>query len=121
MGADIRISVVIPTYNRAHVVGRAIESALAQEYPPHEIIVVDDGSVDDTGDVVDGYRGIVRRVRQPNAGVSAARNRGVSEAASEWIAFLDSDDQWLPGHLGRIVSAMDRTRRAAALYFADTH
>jgi len=120
MGTDLRISVVIPTYNRGHVVGRAIDSALAQEYRPSEIIVVDDGSVDDTSGVVDGYGGIVRRVYQPNGGVSAARNRGVSEANGEWIAFLDSDDQWLPGHLERIVRAMGATRREAALYFADT-
>src|SRR5713101_4378980 len=94
MTKDTRISAVIPTYNRGHIVGRAIESALGQELAPSEIIVVDDGSVDNTRSVVESYGQAVRYVRQSNRGVSAARNRGVKEAAYEWIAFLDSDDFW---------------------------
>lgn len=114
-----QISAVIPTYNRCALVGRAIESALAQEYPPSEIIVVDDGSVDDTQRVLESYGDKVRCIFQANAGVSAARNLGVREAKCEWIAFLDSDDCWVSGHLRRIVNAIVGTRGEAALYFAD--
>lgn len=88
------VSVVIPTYNRAeHVVG-AVKSALEQSRPPAEVIVVDDGSTDQTPEVVSAMPGPVRQVRQENAGVSAARNRGVQEATGDWVAFLDSDDRW---------------------------
>ena len=119
MQKQIQISAVIPTYNRAAFVGRAIESALRQEYPPSEIIVVDDGSVDDTRRVLNSYGDRVRCLFQPNAGVSTARNRGVREARYEWIAFLDSDDCWVPGHLRRMVNAIGGTQSQAALYFAD--
>jgi glycosyltransferase involved in cell wall biosynthesis len=119
MQDEIRISAIVPTYNRAHLVGRAIESAIAQLHAPSEIIVVDDGSCDDTHAVVKSYGQAVRYVYQVNAGVSAARNRGVTEAKSEWIAFLDSDDYWLPDHLSRIVRAIGDTHGAAAVYFAD--
>ncbi|RMF81528.1 MAG: glycosyltransferase family 2 protein [Planctomycetota bacterium] len=94
------VSVVIPTFNRARVLPRAIESVLAQTRRPGEIIVVDDGSTDETPELLhDRYAGAVRVVRQNNAGVSAARARGVAEASGEWIAFLDSDDEWLPEKL----------------------
>ena len=116
---DVRISTVIPTYNRGHIVGRAIESALGQELVPSEIIVVDDGSVDNTRSVVESYGPTVRYVHQSNRGVSAARNRGVKEAACEWIAFLDSDDFWVPHHLSCIVRVIGATQGLAPLYFAD--
>jgi glycosyltransferase involved in cell wall biosynthesis len=114
-----QISAVIPTYNRGALVCRAIESVLAQQYPPSEIIVVDDGSIDNTRTVLESYGDRIRCIYQPNAGVSAARNRGVSESKCEWIAFLDSDDRWIPTHLSRIVSAIHGTRGEAGLYFAD--
>ena len=120
MQKRLQMSAVIPTYNRAALVGRAVESALAQECAPSEIIVIDDGSVDDTRRVLEAYGDRVRYVYQANAGVSSARNRGVREAKFEWIAFLDSDDYWTPSHLRRIVSAIEGTRAEAALYFADT-
>lgn len=91
----MRLSVVIPTFDRARIVCRAIESALAQSMPADEVIVVDDGSRDDTHAVVKQYGGRVRYIYQTNAGVSAARNRGIEAAKGEWIAFLDSDDEWL--------------------------
>ena len=94
------VSVVIPTYNRARVLPRAIDSALAQTVRPREIIVVDDGSTDETAARLSQcYADAVRIVRQENAGVSAARARGVAEAGGDWIAFLDSDDEWLPEKL----------------------
>src|SRR5262249_17498095 len=119
MRDDIQISAVVPTYNRAYIVKRAIESMLAQVHAPSEIIVVDDGSLDNTRAVIESYGQKVRYVHQANAGVSAARNRGIREAKCEWIAFLDSDDYWVPGHLSRIVRAITDTQGAAAVYFAD--
>jgi len=96
---SIEVSVVIPTFNRATFVVRAIESALAQTYTDREIVVVDDGSTDGTDQALRRYEGRIRYQRQKNAGVSAARNAGVAAARGEWIAFLDSDDEWLPEKL----------------------
>lgn len=93
------ISVVIPTYNRAAWLPATVESVLQQTRPADEILVVDDGSRDDTEAVCRAFPAPVRYVRQANAGVSAARNRGVREARGEWIAFLDSDDLWEPAKL----------------------
>ena len=90
------LSVVIPTYNRAYIIGQAIESILSQTYANVEVIVVDDGSADNTAEVVARYGPKVRYFRQTNSGVSAARNRGLQEARGEFIALLDSDDSWLP-------------------------
>lgn len=93
------ISVVIPTYNRAATVGAAIRSVLAQDSPPDEIIVVDDGSTDRTEEVLAEFGDALQVLRKPNGGVSSARNAGVRLARSEWIAFLDSDDVWMHGKL----------------------
>jgi glycosyltransferase involved in cell wall biosynthesis len=113
------ISVVIPTYNRATLIGRAIESALGQTRRPYEVIVVDDGSTDDTRQKVAAFGDAVRYVYQENAGASVSRNMGVREAASDWIAFLDSDDIWLEHHLSRVADAIEATRGAARFYFSD--
>src|SRR5579872_1896806 len=90
------VSVVIPTYNRATLIGDTIDSILRQTVPPAEVIVVDDGSTDDTAAVVARYGGAVRYHRIENSGPGVARNIGVSLARSPWIAFCDSDDIWLP-------------------------
>lgn len=92
-------SVVIPNYNNGATLARAIDSVLAQRYPAHEIIVVDDGSSDDSRTVAARYGERVRYVYQPNAGVSAARNRGAALATGDWLAFLDADDVFLPNRL----------------------
>jgi len=92
----IRISVVVPAFNVEDLISAAIESLLAQTIPLHEIIVVDDGSTDGTPEVVRRYEPRVRYIRQENAGPSAARNTGIAAATGEWVAFLDSDDVWLP-------------------------
>jgi glycosyltransferase involved in cell wall biosynthesis len=118
--ANLSISVVIPTYNRAHLIQRALKSVLNQSKLPAEIIVVDDGSTDDTQSLVESYDDIVRYVYQDNAGASAARNNGVYLANSEWVAFLDSDDIWLPSHLNRISNAICSTNGVADLYFDNT-
>lgn len=98
------ISVIIPTYNRATLVTDAIDTVLGQTYLPSEIIVVDDGSTDETPDVLSTYREHITVIRQPNQGVSAARNRGIRAASGELIALLDSDDYWLPSKLATQVS-----------------
>lgn len=119
MQSDIQISAVIPTYNRANTIARAIKSALSQEFAPAEVIVVDDGSKDNTRKVIETYGERIRYVYQENASVSAARNRGVNEAKCQWIAFLDSDDYWLPHHLKRMAEVIQVTGGEAALYFSD--
>ena len=101
------LSVVIPTFNRAHVLRRAIESALAQVKDYDEVIVVDDGSTDDTREVVIGVGDPrVRYVYQRNRGAGAARNLGTREATKQLVAYLDSDDEWLPGKLDMQVAFM---------------
>lgn len=108
------ISVVIPTFNRARQVQVALKSVLTQTYPEYEAIVVDDGSTDGTADALteairlqgsNGKR--VRYIFQPNQGQSVARNKGIEKACGEWIAFLDSDDVWLPEKLEWQVRAIE--------------
>ena len=99
-----QISVVIPVYNREQSIRRAIDSVLGQELLPDEIIVVDDGSTDRTPEILSSYLPKIQIVRQENRGVSAARNRGIKAANGEWIAFLDSDDEWLPDKLIKQIS-----------------
>jgi glycosyltransferase involved in cell wall biosynthesis len=92
------VSVVIPCWNQAHYLGEAIESVLAQSHPALELIVVDDGSEDNSYEVAARYPG-ARRLHQPNSGVAVARNRGLAESAGEYVVFLDADDRLLPGAL----------------------
>ena len=105
---DIKISVIIPTYNRAHCVTNAIDSVLSQTYQDYEILVVDDGSTDRTREVLDSYIRDQKIVYlyQDNRGVSAARNAGIRKASGQWIACLDSDDRWMPDKLKRQVSVI---------------
>ncbi|MGM0452831.1 MAG: glycosyltransferase family 2 protein [Thermodesulfobacteriota bacterium] len=100
------VSVILPTYNRAWTVADAIDSVLAQEYDNFELIVVDDGSTDDTVALLAGYGDQIRVVSQDNRGVSAARNRGIEAAEGELLAFVDSDDYWLAGKLRTQVDYM---------------
>jgi glycosyltransferase involved in cell wall biosynthesis len=90
------ISVIIPTYNRAYCLSRAIDSVLAQSHPVEKICVIDDGSTDDTQQLLQSNYPQIHYIRQENKGVSAARNEGIRKIKSQWIAFLDSDDEWLP-------------------------
>jgi len=99
MNKSPRISVVLPTYNRSWSLKEAVDSVLRQDYPEYELIVVDDGSTDHTSQILEGYRGRLSVIRQSNRGVSTARNRGIEAAEGELIAFLDSDDTWLPEKL----------------------
>ena len=95
------ISVIIPTYNRAHTLSRAVESVLVQSLRADEIVIVDDGSEDHTAELVRRRFPQCRYVHQLNQGVSAARNCGIRAAKGDWIALLDSDDAWLPDKLQR--------------------
>ena len=95
-GGRAPVSVVIPAYNSGRWICEALESVFAQTDPPAQVIVVDDGSSDDTPARVRPYRDRIEYIRQANAGVSAARNRGVAAATGEFVAFLDSDDVWHP-------------------------
>jgi glycosyltransferase involved in cell wall biosynthesis len=105
-----KTSAIIVTHNRLECLERAIESILVQDPAPHEIVVVDDGSSDGTASQVRSRFGDrIRLIEQPHSGVSAARRTGVSQATGDWIAFLDSDDQWLPGRMAlmeRVAQAM---------------
>lgn len=102
MARGVGVSTIIPTYNRRELVQRAIDCALAQSGPDDETIVVDDGSGDGTGEALAArYGDRIRYVWQANAGVSAARNRGMAMATGRYIALLDSDDLWLPGKTQR--------------------
>lgn len=93
-----RFSVVIPAFNSAATLARAIESVRAQSWPAHEIIVVDDGSTDATAEIAAGFDG-VRLIRQKNSGVSVARNAGAAAATGDWLAFLDADDWYAPDRI----------------------
>ena len=88
------VSVIIPTYNRAWVLKTAIDSVLCQDYPNIELIVIDDGSQDNTKELLKGYKSKIIVLYQDNAGVSAARNLGIKKSTGEFIALLDSDDSW---------------------------
>lgn len=102
------VSVIIPTYNRAALLPQALESALAQTFKATEIIVINDGSVDETATVLDmQYAGRVRVITQSNQGIAAARNAGIRAAGGRYIAFLDSDDRWLPEKLAKQVSYLE--------------
>lgn len=100
------VSVVIPAYNAAWCVRKAIDSVLAQTFRSFELIVVDDGSTDSTPNVLASYGNAISVVRQPNRGMGRARNAGIQAATGEFIAFLDSDDWWLPQKLERQVALM---------------
>jgi glycosyltransferase involved in cell wall biosynthesis len=107
MSATPTISVIIPAYDAADFLSNAIDSALAQTHPPQEILVVDDGSHDNTVPLVEAYASPVRLIRQDNAGPSSARNHAARVAKSEWLAFLDADDRWLPAKLERQIAYAD--------------
>jgi glycosyltransferase involved in cell wall biosynthesis len=115
--AKSAVDVVIPTYNRAQDIGRALDSVLAQTYPVRDIFVIDDGSRDNTEDLVaSGYRDRVRYVRQSNAGPAAARNNGIGRCRADWVAFLDSDDYWMPNKLERQMAALSEATGAVLSY-----
>ena len=109
---------VVPCYNAEPWVGAALDSVLAQDFPIREVIVVDDGSSDRSAELVrSGYRNVTL-ITQSNAGVAAARNRGIERATGDWIAFIDADDFWLPGKLAAQWTALQQHERARMTYAA---
>ena len=118
--SDPLVSVIIPTYNRADTIGEAIDSVIEQTYSEIEIIVIDDGSRDNTSQILENYGDKIRVVHQANSGVSASRNRGIKIAVGEFLAFLDSDDLWLPTKLSRQIDMLKRTDSSIPCCICDT-
>ncbi len=116
MTDDLLVSVMIPVYNGEAYLAEAIDSVLSQSYRPIEIIVVDDGSDDGSGDVATRYGETVRYVRQDRAGNGAARNRAVQVASGDLFTFLDADDRLAPGTLSRLVSELGNDQTLEAVY-----
>ncbi len=101
-------SVIIPTYNRAHLIGQTIETVFRQGYQDYEVIVVDDGSTDDTPSALASYKDRIRVFTQPNAGPGVARNLGIQNARGRYVAFLDSDDFWFPWTLSTYAAVIEK-------------
>ncbi len=112
------VSTVVTSYNKAPYLAEAIDSALAQDYPHQEILVIDDGSTDHTPEVAGAYKDRIRYIRQENRGPSGAKNRGILEARGEFIAFLDGDDRWRPGKLVKQLECF-HNNPAVSLVYAD--
>jgi len=108
------VSVVIPVYNGGRSICRAIDSVLRQSFTDYEIIVVNDGSTDNTDEIVKGYGDKVTYIVQASAGASVARNAGIAASRGEWIAFLDADDEW---HEDKLARQMDLLGRNSELKF----
>lgn len=114
----IQVSTIVPVFNGESTIAAAIDSVLNQNFDATEVIVVNDGSTDGTALILRRYGSKIRVIEQSNRGVSAARNAGAAIARGEYLAFLDADDEWLPGKLAKVVLALDRNA-AATLAFSD--
>jgi len=110
------VSVVIPAYNSAHLLHRSLASVLRQTRPVEEVLVVNDGSTDETAALLTRYAAPVRSLYQPNGGLSSARNLGIRNALGEWVAFLDADDQWLPEKIERQLRVAADNPEAGVIY-----
>jgi glycosyltransferase involved in cell wall biosynthesis len=117
---DPQVSVVIPAYNCSRYVKDAVDSVLAQTWRDFEVLVIDDGSTDDTEQVMRRYQAPVRYIRQQNGGVAVARNRGIAESRGRYVAFLDADDTWLPHKLERQIDTLNQQPQQRACYSAFT-
>ncbi len=117
-----KVSVIIPTYQHAHFVGQTIESVLGQTYGDYEVIVVDDGSTDNTSEVLAEFGPRITVIRhRRNRGLSAARNSGISTARGDYVAFLDADDVWMPDKLEKQVPLFDRNQAVGLVYSDALH
>tara|TARA_Y100000588_G_scaffold390903_1_gene497812 strand:- start:98335 stop:99192 length:858 start_codon:yes stop_codon:yes gene_type:complete len=106
MKNSFEISVILPTYNRKYTLQRSIDSILNQTYRPSEIIIIDDGSSDGSFEWIESDYPNIRLIKQSNSGVSSARNKGIKNSKGQWIALLDSDDEWLPDKLEKQVQSL---------------
>jgi glycosyltransferase involved in cell wall biosynthesis len=111
-----KVSVIIAVHNGASTIGRALESVFAQTFTDHEIVVVNDGSTDNTAVVLAGYGARIRAINTTNSGASTARNAGVRASSGEYLAFLDDDDEWMPQKLERSVPVLDREPGCVLVY-----
>ncbi len=111
-----RVSVIIPVYNAAATVAEAVDSVLGQSFADHEVVVVNDGSKDDSAKILEAYAGRVRIITQANRGMSAARNAGIRASSGAYVAFLDADDIWMPTMLEKTVAALDAHPEAVLVY-----
>lgn len=112
----VKVSVIVPTYNRASLIARAVDSILAQTFKDFEVIIIDDGSKDNTKEVLKPYEGKIKYIYQNNGGISKARNRGIQESSGTYIAFLDSDDYWAPEKLAVQAKVLDENRNVGIVY-----
>ena len=114
----VKVSTIIPAYNAERTVAQAIDSALSQDCEGHEVVVINDGSTDSTSAILHKYGSQIQVITQSNGGLSVARNAGIRRSTGRYLAFLDSDDIWLPGKLKTMVSALERNP-LASLAFSD--
>ncbi len=115
---DNQVSVIIPSYNSAHFVTTAVDSVLAQTYQNFEILVIDDGSRDNTREVLERYGTRICYINQENAGVAAARNKGIEQSRGRYVSFLDADDTWYPEKLEKQVEALSKNPNCKFCYSA---
>ena len=117
------VSIIIPTYNRAHLIDRSIQSVLNQTYQDFELIVVDDGSTDNTEDIIRQFQEKDKRIKyikhDKNKGGSAARNTGIKNSRGEYIAFQDSDDEWFPEKLEKQIEIIECTDPKVGIVYSD--
>ena len=111
-----KVSVIIPVYNGAATIGRALASVFAQTFTDYEVVVVNDGSTDDTPAVLAGYGDRIRVVTQANRGLPAARNSGIRASSGEYVAFIDDDDEWLPQMIERCAAVLDEDAECGLVY-----
>ncbi len=111
-----KVSTIIPAYNAERTIAQAIDSALSQDFENHEVVVVNDGSTDSTAAILKRYGNNIQVITQRNSGLSAARNAGVRRSTSDYLAFLDADDIWVPGKLKTMVSALERHPLASLVF-----
>ena len=115
-----KVSIILPTYNRAHIIEKAIQSVLNQTYQDFEIIIIDDGSKDDTKKIIRGFQEKDNRIKyirfEENKGAAAARNAGIKMSKGEYITFQDSDDEWLPEKLEKQMKIIETSSENIVVY-----
>jgi glycosyltransferase involved in cell wall biosynthesis len=114
-----KVSVIIPYYRARQTIARAVESALGQTVPPHEIFIVDDGCPEDAAEATKQFGSSVKLIKKPNGGAASARNLGIEHVQSEWIAFLDADDYWEPAKLERQLAVSEGAGVVGSMWFTE--